>query len=245
MTKTKKVQATAKHATVTAATVVETETKAPEVAAPVTATAAAVTAEPAPVVAAAAAVTTASPLADRVAQAIVLIKAAIALLALNAPALTAAQRKSMEKLRKGGDRYIPQLAQIATSFSVQIRTQPTATMLSAIQLATELQPLITTLAGFLQEVQDTGFQAQSDSWSTATTLYSVLKRMSRKDPSLKTQLAPVSTFFAFRRPVTTAKPAAAKPGKESRRDAKEVAKAEEVVAEKAAPAGPTPPAPHA
>jgi hypothetical protein len=187
-------------------------------------------------------VTAASPLADRVTQAIAYIRMAVAILALNAPALTTKQRKALQRIRKGGDKFIPQITDLAQQWSVQIRTQPIDAMTSAVALATALQPLLPVLAGFVQEVQDTDAQAQGTSWSTATALYSVLKRMSRKDPKLAAQLAPVAEFFAYRRPVTAEKPAAAKPGKESRRDAKKVAAAEEVVAEKAAPAAPVEPA---
>ncbi len=182
-------------------------------------------------VAATSPVTKASPLADRVAHGVALIQEAIDLLALKAPALTAAQRKGMNKLRKGGDKWIPEIAQIAQTWEVQLRTQPTAAMTSAIALATTLQPIIGLLVGFLQETQDVGFQAESESWSTAVALYSVLKRMSKKDPKLKAQLAPMTEFFAYRHPVVAAAAAAAKPTKTSRRKAKVVAEAEAIVAE--------------
>jgi hypothetical protein len=183
-------------------------------------------------------VTKASPLSDRVAQALSLIQEAADLLALQAPALTATQRKGMNRVRKGGDKLIPQLAQIAQTWSVQIRTQPTAAMTSAMQLATTLQPLIGVLVGFLQETQDVEFQAESDSWSTAIALYSVMKRMSKKDPKLKAQLAPMAEFFKYRHPLVAATTAAAKEGKPptktARRDAKALANAEAMVAENAA-----------
>jgi hypothetical protein len=179
-------------------------------------------------------VTKASPLADRVTYAVALLQEASDVLALTAPALTAAQRKGMGKLRKGGEKFIPEIAQIAQTWNVQIRTQPTAAMTSAIQLATTLTPLIGLMVGFLREVQDVGFEAESESWLTATALYSVLKRMSKKDPKLKAQLAPMAEFFAYRHPVVAKAAAEKKPGKESRRKAKVVAQAETLVAEESA-----------
>ncbi|HEY2514586.1 MAG TPA: hypothetical protein VGI39_27165 [Polyangiaceae bacterium] len=172
------------------------------------------------------------PLPERVDKATVLMKQAIALLALDAPAITANERKGMYRLRKGGEKHIPQLAQIAADWQVTIRTQPTADMLAANAVASALRPFLTLLAGLVQEVQDTVFVSDSESWATASALYAVLKRMSKKDPKLAAQLAPVAEFFAFRRPV--ADPAAPKPvtnGKESRRKKKEVAAAEALVAE--------------
>jgi len=159
--------------------------------------------------------TTATSLAARVSQAMALIQQAVATLDVNAPALTAQQRKRMSKL-----------AQMAQTWSVQIRTQPTAAMTSAMQTANDLQPLIQVLTGFLQEVQDTSFQAEGDSWSTASALYSVLKRMSRKDPKLSAQLAPAAEYFAFRRP----DPKGPTLTKEERKKQKVDAKAVEVVA---------------
>jgi hypothetical protein len=166
-----------------------------------------------------ASVTTASPLAERVAQAMVYIKMAIAILALDAPALTVAERRGFAKLRKGGEKFIPQIAAIATSWLVQIRTQPTAAMLAATQTAATLEPLATLLAGFVQEIQDTGLQANSVSWGTASALYSVLKRMSRKDPTLKTQLAPVADFFKYRNPATKVPKEGTAPGKKGANNA--------------------------
>ncbi len=194
--------------------------------------------------AASAAVTASSPMADRVTQAMSYVKMAMAILALNPPALTVAQRRRMAKLRKGGGDIMPLLARLATEWSVEIRTQPTAAMTAAMQLASELDPLVTTLSGATQETQDTSFQAESDAWATASALYSVLKRMSKKDPKLAAQLAPAVDFFKFRRPVASGQPATpAKPGKEAKRKAKEVAQAEEVVAHAGeASAGAAPPA---
>ena len=174
--------------------------------------------------------TTAGPLASRVSQAIGYFKMGIALLALTPPPLTPADRKRMAKLRKGGDKLIPQIAQIAQTWEVKLRTQPTEAMTSGLQMAADLSPLVTLLTGFLQEVQDTGGKAAGDSWATASALYAVLKRMSHKDPTLKTQLAPVTEFFAYRHPVVTGAKAAAAPSKTSRRKAKTLAQAEKIVA---------------
>ncbi|HEY2512982.1 MAG TPA: hypothetical protein VGI39_19075 [Polyangiaceae bacterium] len=186
-----------------------------------------------------------APLSHRVDRATALMKEAIAVLALDAPALTANERKGMGKLRKGGEKHMPQLAQLATDWQVTIRTQPTAAMLEANKTATTLRPLLTLLAGLVREVQDTVFVSDSESWATASALYALLKRMSKKDPKLQAQLAPIADFFSFRRPV--ADPAAPKPvkaGKESRRKQKAVAAAEALVAEQGA-ATPATPAPTA
>jgi hypothetical protein len=187
-------------------------------------------------------VTPASPIADRVKQATTYVQMAVAILALNAPALTASQRKSLGTMKKGGEKFIPQLAQIAQEWAVQIRTQPTAAMTSAIELATALQPLLPILAGMVREIQDVSAEANGTSWSTASALYAVLKRMSRKDPKLKAQLAPVAEFFAYRRPVATEASAVttAKPGKTARRKAKEVEAAQALVAEVAPAPAPQP-----
>ena len=182
-----------------------------------------------------------APLPDRVDQATKLMNQAMGILDLNAPALTAKERKGMYRLRKGGDKHIPQLAQIAADWQVSIRTQPTDAMLAANQVSNTLRPLLTLLAGLVQEVQDSVFASDSESWATASALYAVLKRMSKKDPKLQAQLAPIAEFFSFRRPVTD--PAAPKPvkaGKTSRRKKKEVAAAEALVNEQGTPA--TPPA---
>ena len=100
---------------------------APVTEAPATVAAAAPVVEVTPTVVPPATVTTASPIADRVAQAIAYIQLATAVLALDAPALTTKQRRALGTVKKGGEKFIPQIGQLAQQWSVQIRTQPIPT----------------------------------------------------------------------------------------------------------------------
>ena len=79
---------------------------------------------------------------------------------------------------------------MAGQWGVSVRTQPTAAMVADMQTVTALQPLLTALMGWIQEIQDVTAVANGDAWTTASTLYSLLKRMSAKDPKLAAQIAP-------------------------------------------------------
>ncbi len=136
----------------------------------------------------------------------------------------------LAKLRKGGEKYVPQLANLAGQWGISVRTQPTGDMVTNAQTVTALQPLLSALLGWVQEIQDVTAVANGDTWTTASTLYSLLKRMSVKDPKLAAQIAPVAQFFKPK-PATNKGDQPKKPGPEAKRKAKEVAAAETLVAE--------------
>jgi hypothetical protein len=76
-------------------------------------------------------------------------------------------------------------------------------MTAQTELASELEPLQKSLQAFLATVDGNVFLANSNSWETATALYGILKKVAKADPEVRTQLAPVQEFFAYRHKPTS------------------------------------------
>jgi hypothetical protein len=135
-----------------------------------------------------------------VAGALELLDQVIAKLALPTQVLTAKQRKAATRSRKGMEKVIKTLANLSDEHGVTVPKQPTSQMTSNIALASQLDPVKQKLVSALTLVQDNMDDAGSSSWNTATTLYGMLQKVAHRDSQLKSQLAPVKEFFAFRTP---------------------------------------------
>ena len=70
--------------------------------------------------------------------------------------------------------------------------------------AQALAPLVTQLERVSKRVHDRLFTAQGTSWSTSSTLYSVLRRLSKDDGDLASGLGPIEQFFNSRHPLVVA-----------------------------------------
>jgi hypothetical protein len=134
------------------------------------------------------------------AEALKLLDQVIAALALPTQTLTTKQRKAATRSRKGMERVIPTLATLSTEHGVSVPKQPTSTMTSSLELVTQLEAVQQKLTGILTNVGNNVDASRSTSWNTATTLYGMLQKVAHRDPQLKSQLAPVKEFFAYRTP---------------------------------------------
>jgi hypothetical protein len=123
-----------------------------------------------------------------------------AALALPTQTLTAKQRKAATRTRKGMEKVIPTLATLSTEHGVSVPKQPTSQMTSNLELSKQLDPVQSKLTALLTLVQDTMDSAGSSSFNTASTLYGMLQKVAHRDSQLKSQLAPVKEFFAYRTP---------------------------------------------
>jgi hypothetical protein len=176
------------------------------------------------------------------AEALKLLDQVIAALALPQPqSLTAKQRKAATRSRKGMEKVIPTLATLSTEHGVSVPKQPTSQMTSNLALVTQLEAVAQKMTGALALVGNSVDVARSSSWTTATTLYGMLQKVAHRDPQLKSQLAPVQEFFAYR----TAAAKEAHPKQKGKKEA--LAKEKEAAAETAAPEAATnaPPPPAA
>jgi hypothetical protein len=143
--------------------------------------------------------THAAPAMDA-ATAVTLLDQVIAALALPSQTLTAKQRKAATRTRKGMEKVIATLANLSAEHGVIVPKQPTSQMTSNLELASQLDPVKQKVLSILTLVQDNMDNANSASFNTATTLYGMLQKVAHRDSQLKSQLAPVKQFFAYRTP---------------------------------------------
>ena len=146
------------------------------------------------------------------------------------PALTATDRKRSAKLRKGGETVIQTVAALATQFGLSVPGYSTQTMLAQLKQAQDLLPLHKQMVTALKKVEDSIFLAHSESWSSATVHYTMLRRLAKKDGDLAKALAPVSQFFAARSEEVVAAEDAKRGGKKGSKAAK-AAKAQAAVSD--------------
>ncbi len=135
----------------------------------------------------------------KVAQATSLLDQAIALFQ-DGVDLTPLDRKRSQKLRKGGDRVIPILAQAAKQIGLSIPLAPVAPMEESLAEAQALLPVQTKIGVLQKQVGDHVFSAEGSSWGTATALYAVLRRLSKGNGQLAKLLEPAGEFFGYRHP---------------------------------------------
>jgi hypothetical protein len=143
-------------------------------------------------------------LAARVANAVTALQAVQEQLALETVPLSVTTIKRSAKFRKGGEAHVPTLASLSGSYGLEVPTRPTAAMTASLQQATDLEPLRVQIGTLSKSVDDTYFGSRSDAWTTATTLYSMLKKAGKREPTLLSALVPVSEFFAYRHPLVAA-----------------------------------------
>jgi len=136
-----------------------------------------------------------------VAGAVTLLDQVTAALALPSQVITTKQRKAATRSRKGMDKVVTTLSTLSAEHVVSVPKQPTSQMTSNIELANQLEPVMQKLTGLLTLVGNNVDFARSGSWNTATTLYGMLQKVAHRDPGLRSQLAPVQEFFAYRTPV--------------------------------------------
>ena len=128
----------------------------------------------------------------------------------NDPALTPAQKRHALKFRKGGDKIIGQLGNLAQQQQLESPALNVDDMMATLGKAQALQPLADRVAAFAKHVTDVVFKAESDSLAMAQQFYALLQRRALTDNELGTALAPVVTFFA-RKPKAKAPGALTKP----------------------------------
>jgi hypothetical protein len=150
----------------------------------------------------------------RVARCSALLDEAIALFQ-DGTDLTSLDRKRIKKIRKGGEKIIPIVAQAAKQAGVNLPLAQVAPMEESLAEAQALVPLQAKLGLLQKRISDQSFTSDGGSWATATALYSVLRRLSKNNGQLATLLAPANEFFKSRGPAARAAHPRTKKGKEA------------------------------
>jgi hypothetical protein len=139
--------------------------------------------------------------ADRVTRAVAAIQEAQTLLNLDGMMPSATAVKHSVKFKKGGEPVVQALASLSSTYGVEVPSRPTADMTASLELATQLEPARAAI-GLLSSVVDGAYSAsRSSSWTTATSLYSMLKKGGQREPKLAAAIAPLQEYFAYRHPL--------------------------------------------
>jgi hypothetical protein len=144
-----------------------------------------------------------SSFAARVTAAVAAIEQARSLLGLDGAVLSASAKKRSLRLKKGGEAIVPTLASLGATYGVEVPSRPTADMTASLQQATELEPARAAITALATIVDGAYFSSRSDTWSTATSLYSMLKKGAPREPKLAAALEPLQEFFSRRHPSAT------------------------------------------
>src|ERR1700722_3504272 len=99
----------------------------------------------------------------------------------NDPALTPAQKRHALKFRKGGDKIIGQLGNLAQQQQLESPALNATDMVATLGKAQALQPLSDRVAAFAKHVDDVIFKSQSDSLAMAQQIYALLQRRALTD----------------------------------------------------------------
>jgi hypothetical protein len=120
------------------------------------------------------------------------------------PALAPKDRRRAVKLRKGGDKVVASLGNLAVQHQLESPALQVAVMLALLGRASALRPLADRLAAFAKHVSDAIFVSESQAWTMAMQYYALLRRRALADTELATALVPITQFLSYRHPSTKA-----------------------------------------
>ena len=157
--------------------------------------------------------TTASgqPATSKFDESVNLVDQANALIDDGSKPLTPKERKHLLKLRKGGEKFIPQIAALAKAHGLELSSHPIDAMTAAMQTAQDHAQVLSRTTVLLKMIEDNLLRAHAQAWDTATLTYSMLRPLAKRDGNVAKTLAPIKAFLASgRRAETRAKAAEAR-----------------------------------
>lgn len=105
------------------------------------------------------------------------------------------ERKRTAKPRRGALGMLPQLATLYTKLGCELPGVDVQTMLSKASYAQRLATLLGVIAKLNDAVKDEYIVSSGAAWTTATTMYTALKRVSRNEEDVASELASIEAFF--------------------------------------------------
>lgn len=148
------------------------------------------------------------------------------------PPLSADDRKRLAKLKRGAHQVVPTIADLARKFAIEAPGMSVDDMMSNLQHAQRVEPLLNFIAAFHQTLKDEYLASSGAAWKTATVTYRMLSNAGDGNRRVADELEQVTKWFRHK---GRRKKAAAENGQPS--------KAGKTKAETPASAGPTEPEP--
>ncbi len=117
--------------------------------------------------------------------------------------LTPAERKRSAKMRRGGQQVVPTIAGLATKYGIDTPTTSGAVLTTRLAQVQELDMLLSAAVDTHSLVADAHLGASNGMWTSARTLYAMLKPVALTDPSLAAELKSVEEWFRQRKSPAT------------------------------------------
>ncbi len=113
----------------------------------------------------------------------------------NVARMSTVERSRVAKLKRGATQVFPTIAYVAKKFALEVPGSSIDDMMSKITHAEALEPLLGAVADLHAALRDEYLRSKSEAWLTATVTYGVLRKASEANHSIRTELAPVQTWF--------------------------------------------------
>jgi hypothetical protein len=119
------------------------------------------------------------------------------------PRLSTQARARGLKMRRGGHAVVPTIAAIATKYGIEapnVRGDAMNVLLAELQSHAALVMAVIEIHAL---ITDSEIGVGRSLWSSTTTLYTMLRRAARSNPSIAAELKPVEEWFRYRKPAVT------------------------------------------
>jgi hypothetical protein len=131
----------------------------------------------------------------RVEESLKLLEKAVIILG-DEPAMTVTERRRSLKLRKGGEKFIPTIVALCTRHGLRLPAYPLDVMTMQMDEASSLVPLQKQAHELLARIEGAIARRHAGGWTTATMMYSMLRRLGNNDGTVAETLSPMEAFFA-------------------------------------------------
>jgi hypothetical protein len=138
----------------------------------------------------------------------------------------AAAKRRMPKPRRGNERVIATVANLAQTHGLDSPSLHSTAMIENMDRVRLLMPLETRLTALSKRVSDLRFLEQTQAWSSALQFWALLRRRAPTNSQLAVTIADLEQFFSYRNPKVIAE----KPTKLQTRAKAQLAHAQELVA---------------
>jgi hypothetical protein len=116
---------------------------------------------------------------------------------------TPADRRRAAKNRRGGQQVVPTIAALAIKYGIVTPSTNGTALTTQLARVQELDPLVTASVDAHSLISDAHLGASTAMWTSARTLYAMLKPVALTEPGLAAELKSVEAWFRRRKsPVT-------------------------------------------
>lgn len=114
--------------------------------------------------------------------------------------LSALERRRSAKIRRGGHQVVPLIATVATKYGVSAPSMSGGALSASLAHVQSLDALLSASTDSHATISDAHFSASNEMWTSARSLYGMLKKVAPTNPSIATELKPVEEWFRNRKP---------------------------------------------